>query len=152
MEFQYIATVLILAHTMPEATATVAPIVAPFTFDVRKLYHMLVWCGLNPTQERLIPPVWKQLRAGTANTGKKDFLTNLLNPSNTVDYEVDMFLSKHLVTYTTTQKFGFGYTISYGTSHHGVTSFLFPSLYPTTMAQLDITQQAEYRSNMITII
>ena len=83
--------------------------------------------------------------------GNNSVLSHLLDHSNTLCEEVNIFLSKHLVTIITTQSFGFGYTTAYGTSHHWVTPFAFPILYPTTMDQLDITQQVEDRDTMITV-
>ena len=112
---------------------------------------MLGWCGPKPTQDILIPPVWRQLKADTTKTGKEAVLAHILDPSNVGDKEVNIFLRKQLVTNITTQNFGFGYTIAYGTSHHGVTPFADPSLDPTTMAQLGIVQQAEYGATMITV-
>ena len=112
---------------------------------------MLGWCGLNPTQERLIPPLWKQLKAETTNTGNTAVLTHLLDPSNVGGEEVNIFLRKQLVTDIMTQNFGFGYTIAYGTTHHGVTPFAVPSLDPTTMAQIDTAQQEEDGATMITV-
>ena len=67
------------------------------------------------------------------------------------DEEVNIFLRKKLVTNITTQNFGFGYTTAYGTSHHGVTPFADPSLYPTTMAQIGISQQSEDGATVITV-
>ena len=107
---------------------TVAPTVAPFTFDRSKKNRMLGWCGLNPMQEILITLVWKQLREGTTKTGKKDFLTHLLDPSNVGYEEVNIFLSKQMVADITTQNFGFGYTTSYGASHHRVRPSIVMSL------------------------
>ena len=103
---------------MEEATATVSPTVAPFTFNGSDFIQMLGWCGLKPNQEMLIPPVWIQLKAETTKTGKKAVLAPILDPSNMGDEEVNIFLSKKLVTDITIQNFGFGYTIAYGTSHH----------------------------------
>ena len=99
----------------------------------------------------MLPPLWKQLNSETTNTGKKAVLTHLLDPSNVGDNEVNIFLIKQLVTYITTQKLGFVYTTVYGTAHHGVTPFAFPSLDPTTVAQLHIDQQAQYGVTMITV-
>ena len=62
--------------------------------------------------------MWKQLKLETTNTGKKSFFAHLLNPSNVVDEEVNIFLRKQLVTDVTTQNFGFRYTTAYGASHH----------------------------------
>ena len=112
---------------------------------------MLGWCGPKPTQEILIHPVRRQLKAETTKTGKKAVIAPLLDPSNVGDEEVNIFLSKQLVTKITTQNFGLGYTTAYGTSHHGVMPFAEPSLDPTTMAQLGITQQSEDRATMITV-
>ena len=61
----------------------------------------------------MIPPVWRQLKAETTKTGKKDVLTLILDPSNVEDGEVNIFLRKQLVTDITTQNFGFGYQIHY---------------------------------------
>ena len=135
---------------MEAATAKVAPTVEPFTFNVSALFRMLGWCGPNPTQEILIHPVWRQLKAETTKTGKKAVIAPLLDPSNVGDEEVNIFLSKQLVTNITIQNFGFGYTTAYGTSHHGVMPFTDPSLDPTTMAHIVIAQQAEDRATMIT--
>ena len=139
------------SKSMASATATVSPTVAPFTFNGSDCFRMLGWCGLNPNQDILIPPVWRQLKAETTKTGKKAVIAHLLDPINVGDEEVNIFLSKNLVTEITTQNFGFRYTIAYGTSHHGVTPFADPSLDPTTMAQLGIAQQAEDRATMITV-
>ena len=79
---------------------------------------MLGWCGPKPTQDILIPPVWRQLKADTIKTGKEAVLAHLLDPSNVGDEEVNIFLSKKLVTNITIQNFGFGYTKAYGTSPH----------------------------------
>ena len=79
---------------MAAATAKVAPTVEPFTFNVSALFRMLGWCGPNPTQEILIPPVWRQLKAETTKTGKKAVLAHLIDPSNVGDEEVNIFLSK----------------------------------------------------------
>ena len=76
---------------MEEAIATVAPTVTPFTFGVRIISRMFGWCGLNPTEEISIPPVWRQLRAETTNTGKKTILNHLLYPSNMGDKEVNIY-------------------------------------------------------------
>ena len=118
VELNQIATVVIQAQSMTAATATVAPTIAPFTFDGRFFFRMLGWCGLNTKQERRIPSMWKQLKLETTNTGKKSFFAHLLNPSNVVDEEVNIFLRKQLVTDVTTQNFGFRYTTAYGASHH----------------------------------
>ena len=112
---------------------------------------MFGWCGLKPNQEILIPPVWRQLKAETNKTGKKAVIAPLLDPSNVGDEEVNIFLSKQLVTNITTQNFRFGYTPACGTSHHGVTPFPDPSVDPTTMAQIGIAQQEEDRATMIKV-
>ena len=75
---------------MMAATATVAPTVAPFTFDGSEFLWMLGWCGLNPTQDRLIPPVWRQLMAETTKTSNTAILTHILDPSNVGDEEVNI--------------------------------------------------------------
>ena len=136
---------------MEAATATVAPTVAPFTFNGSDFIRMLGWCGLKPNQEILIPPVWRQLKTETTKTGKKAVLAPILDLSNVGDKEVNIFLSKQLVTNITTQNFGLGYTPAYGTSHHGITPFSYLSLDPTTMAHLGIAQQAEDRATMIKV-
>ena len=64
---------------MATATETEAHTVAPFTFEGSDFF-MLGWCGLKPTQERLIPPVWRHLKADTTKTGKKDILAHILDP------------------------------------------------------------------------
>ena len=87
----------------------------------------------------------------TTKTGKKDVLTYLLDTSNMGYEEVNIFLSKQIVTNITTQNFGLIFTTAYGTPHHGVTSFTVPSLDRTTMAQLNITQQKEERASIITV-
>ena len=66
--------------------------------------------------------------------------------------EVNILLSKKIVTNITIQNFGFGYTIAYGASHHGVTPFAVPSLDPSTMDQLDIAQKVEDGAAMITVV
>ena len=83
--------------------------------------------------------------------GKKSLLAHLLDPSNVVDYEFNIFLSKEFVTDITTQNFGFGYTTAYVTQHHGYTPFAVPSFYPSIMVQLDIDQQAQDRSTIVTV-
>ena len=148
-DLHQIAMVVIQAQSMVAATATAAPIVSPFTLDGTKTFRMLGWCGLNPTQERLIPPVGIQLNAETTKTGKNDILAHLLDPSNMEDEEVKNFLSKQLFTKITNQNFEFRYTTADGTSHHVVTPFAFPILDPTSMAHIDIIQQAEDRSMFI---
>ena len=99
----------------------------------------------------MIPPACRQLKAETTNTGKKNDLNHLLDPSKVGNEERSIFLSKQLVTSIMNQTIGFGYTTTYGTSHHGVMPFVVPSLDPTTMAQIDITQPAEYWATMIKI-
>ena len=106
------------SQSMAAATATVAPTVAPFTFNGSDFFRMLGWCGLKPNQEILIPPVWRHLKVETSKTGKKAVLAPILDPSNVGDEEVNIFLSKQLVTNITTQNFGLGYTTASGTSHH----------------------------------
>ena len=83
------------------------------------------------------------VKGGDNQDRQEVFLSHLPDPSNVVDKEGNIFLRKELVTNITTQNFGFGYTIAYGTSPHGVTPFSDPSLDPTTMSQLGIAQQAE---------
>ena len=60
-ELQQIAMVVTQAQFMAAETATMAPIVTPFTFDRRKPFQIQAWCGLKPTQEILKPLVWRQL-------------------------------------------------------------------------------------------
>ena len=67
------------------------------------------------------------------------------------DEYFNILLIKQLVTNITTQNFGFVYNTVYGDSHHGVTSFAVPSLYPTIIAQLDIAQQAEDGTTMVKV-
>ena len=136
---------------MAAATAKVAPTVEPFTFNVSALFRMLGWCGPKPTQEILIPPVWRQLKSETTNTGKNAVLAPLFDPSNVGEKEVNIFLSQKLATNITTQNFGLGYITAYGTLPHGVTPFSDPRLDPTTMAQLGIAQQEEDGATMITV-
>ena len=95
--------------------------------------------------------MWKQLEVDTTNTCKKAVLTHILDPSNMVDEEVYIFLRKHLVPDITTQNFGFRYTTACDMSHHRVAPFTVLSLYPTTIAHIDITQQAEGRFITMTV-
>ena len=88
-ELQKIEMVVIQAQSMMPATSTVAPTVAPFTFDGSEFLWMLGWCGLNPTQDRLIPPVWRQLMAETTKTSNTAILTHILDLSNVGDEEVN---------------------------------------------------------------
>ena len=83
------------------------------------------------------------MKVKTTKTGKKDVLTHLLDTSNMGYEEVNILLSKHIVTNIKTQNFVLRYTTAYGTPHHGVTTFTVPSLDPTTMAQLNTAQQTE---------
>ena len=85
VELQKITMLVMQVKSMVAATAAVSPTVAPFTFNEIDFFRMLGWCGLKPTQEILIPPVWRQLKAETTNTGKKAVLAHLLDPSNVVD-------------------------------------------------------------------
>ena len=82
---------------------------------------------------------------------KKAVLIHLIDPSNLGDDKINIFLNSQLFADTTNKNFGFRYTTAYGTSHHGVTPFSVPSLDPTTMAQLDISKQAEDGATMITV-
>ena len=136
---------------MAAATATVSPTVAPFTFNGSDCFWMLGWCGLKPNQDILIPPVWRHLKADTTKTGKKAVLSPLLDPSNLGDEEVNIFLSKQLVTNITTHNFGLGYTTAYGTLYQGVIPFAYLSLDPTTMSQIGIAQQSEDGVTTITV-
>ena len=88
-------TILVIQEQSTETeTSTVAPIVTPFTFDGRKLFRMLGWCGLNTTQDILIPLVWRQLNSETTKTENKALLTHLLELLNVGDEEVNIFLNK----------------------------------------------------------
>ena len=60
-------------------------------------------------------------------------------------------MRKQLVTNIMTQNFRFGYTTDNGNSQHRVIPFEVSCLYPTTMAHIEITQQAEDRENMMTV-
>ena len=93
----------------------------------------------------------KQLKVGTTKTGNKAVIKNLLDTSNLGYGEVNIFLGKQLVTNITTHNFGLVYTTAYGTSHHGVTPFTVLILDLTTMAQIDISRQAEEWAIMINI-
>ena len=84
--------IVIQEHSMATETSTVAPTVTTLTFDRSKLFWMLGWCDLNPTQERLIPSVWRKLKVETTKTGKTDVLTHLLDTSNMGYDEVNIFL------------------------------------------------------------
>ena len=136
---------------MTAETATVAPKVVPFIFNVSDCFRMLGWCGPKPTQEILIPPVWRQLKSETTNTGKNAVLAPLFDPSNVGEKEVNIFLSQKLATNITTQNFGLGYITAYGTLPHGVTPFSDPSFDSTTMAHLGIVQQSEDGATMIKV-
>ena len=91
------------------------------------------------------------MRAEITKTDKKAVVDHILYPSNVRDEEVDIFLRKNLVTNIMAQNCGFGFTIAYGKSNHGVTPFAVLILDPTTMDQLDISQQAEYGVTVITV-
>ena len=113
--------VVIQEHSMATETDTVAPTVTTLTFDRSKQFWMLRWCDLKPTQEKLIPSAWQQLKVETTKTGKKYVLTHLLDTSNMGYEEVNIFLSKKIVTNITNQNFVLRYTTAYRTPHHGVT-------------------------------
>lgn len=129
------------------ATELLAPPATKYTDD--QMVHLMAFCGLDPTEKHLLPPIWTELQKVKGWKAQATKLVNIFTPIYGED-DIPIFFHKELVEDIVTLAFARGPAPIPRTAHGGISPLAFSLLTVDEQAQLRMDQNAREESSSTT--